>query len=65
MIKTSNFGIVVVEKIIGISLLAIGFILTYYTYSNQSIAGLAFPYFALAGVILVIIGVLLLVAKVE
>ena len=61
--EQSAFGLNLAEKILGLLLVIIGVALTYYTYSNQSAAGMATSYFIAAGIILTILGITMLVAK--
>jgi hypothetical protein len=65
MSKSMMFGISFIEKILGLILLIIGIILTYYTFTNKIVAGLAVPYFISAGILIMITGIILLIVKAE
>jgi hypothetical protein len=60
-----KFGVVFAEKVLGILLLAIGLVLTYETYGNQSVAGNLGSVFLLVGVVMAAFGVILILAKTE
>lgn len=58
-----SFGITFLEKILGIVTAVIGALLAYYTYSSPTIPAVASFSFFGAGLILVVIGVILVIAK--
>lgn len=58
-----SFGLVFLEKILGIIIAVMGALLTYYTYNSPSIPAIASFFFMVAGVILIVVGLLLLIAK--
>ena len=63
MSERLSFGITFLEKLLGIIMAAIGALLTYYTYTGPDIPAIASFFFLAAGIILVIIGIILVIAK--
>jgi len=53
----------VAEKIIGLIMVLMGVALTYYTYTNLSAAGISTFFFIGSGLILVVVGLILIIAK--
>ena len=60
-----SFGVTFIEKILGIITAVIGALLVYYTYYSPDIPSIASFFFSGAGLILVVIGVILVIAKTE
>ncbi len=60
-----KFGVVFAEKVLGILLFAIGLVLTYETYGNQTVAGNLGSVFLLIGIIMAAFGIILILAKTE
>ncbi len=52
-----------IEKIIGLVMIAIGAALTYYTYTSLSAAGASAVFFIGSGLILIVVGIFLVIAK--
>ena len=62
MSKEAPFGLTIIEKLLGFVMTAVGAITLYVVYSNLSSAPAPAP-FLLAGIILVVTGILLILAK--
>jgi hypothetical protein len=62
MSKEAPFGLTVMEKLLGLVMTAVGAITLYVVYTNLSSAPAPAP-FLLAGIILVVVGILLILAK--
>ena len=60
-----KFGVVFAEKVLGILLFAIGLVLTYETYGNQTGAGNLGSVFLLIGIVMAAFGIILILAKTE
>ena len=60
-----KFGVVFAEKVLGILLFAIGLVLTYETYGNQTVAGNLGSVFLLIGIVMAAFGIILILAKTE
>ena len=60
-----KFGIVFAEKVLGILLFAIGMVLSYETYGNQTVAGTLGSIFLLIGIVMAAFGIILILAKTE
>ena len=58
-----SFGVTFLEKILGIVTAVIGALLAYYTYDSPGVPAIASFFFFGAGLILVVIGVILVIAK--
>jgi len=65
MSKKMPAGLTFVEKIFGIIIAIVGLILTYYTYTNIDVAGIAASFSLAAGFMLIILGFILLIARAE
>ncbi len=63
MSQERALGITLIEKIIGIALMIIGSFLAYNTYKNSNIAGNAAFFFIAAGLMLIVLGFIILIAK--
>lgn len=63
MSEEKPVGLTFAEKLFGIIIFIIGFILTYYTYINQGTAGIGAWFFIAGGVSLMILGLIMLIAK--
>jgi predicted membrane chloride channel (bestrophin family) len=62
MSKEAPFGLAIMEKLIGLIMIAVGAIAFYVTYTNLSSAPAPAP-FLLASMILAVVGVFLVLAK--
>ena len=62
MSKEAPFGLAILEKLIGLIMIAVGAITFYVTYTNLSSAPTPAP-FLLASMILAVVGVFLVLAK--
>ena len=62
MSSTLPIGLTIVEKLLGLIMIAIGAITFYVTYTNLSSAPAPAP-FLLASIILVVVGIFLILAK--
>ncbi len=62
MSKEAPFGLTIVEKLLGLIMTAVGAITLYVIYTNFSSAPAPAP-FLLAGIILVMVGIILILAK--
>jgi hypothetical protein len=60
-----GFGETAIEKLCGFIILLVGIVSIYYTLTSSSVLGLFTGLFSLLGVILVVLGVFLLIVKVE
>ena len=60
-----KLGVVFAEKVLGILLFAVGIVLSYETYGNQTVAGTLGSIFLIIGVIMAAFGVILILAKTE
>ena len=58
-----TFGIAFLEKILGIIIAVIGALLAYFTYQSPGVPAIASFFFLGAGLILVAVGAILVVAK--
>lgn len=58
-----SFGVTFLEKILGIITAVIGALLVYYTYDSPGVPAIASFFFFGAGLILVVIGLVLVIAK--
>ena len=65
MSKETPISLTFVERIFGIIMALIGLILTYNTYVNLDAAGLAANFSIVAGISLIIFGLILLLAQTE
>jgi len=63
--KEAPIGLTFMEKLIGLVMIAIGAITFYVTYTNLGSAGASPILFLAAGLTLVVLGFLLLIAKTE
>jgi len=61
--EEAPYGLRVVQKIFGVVLLAIGILTTYNTYTNMSAAQLGANFFFVMGIALIVLGLILLVAR--
>jgi len=61
--EEAPYGLRVVQKIFGIVLLAIGILTTYNTYTNMSAAQLGAGFFVVMGIALIVLGFILIVAR--
>lgn len=59
------FGLTFAEKILGIIIALIGLILAYYSLNSPDVSGIARGFFIAGGIILIMLGLLLLIAKTE
>jgi len=62
MSKEAPFGLTIVEKLLGLVMTAVGAITFYVVYTNLSSAPAPAP-FLLAGIVLIVVGILLILAK--
>jgi len=62
MSSESPFGLVIMEKLVGLIMILIGAITFYVTYTNLSSAPIPIPFLG-ASIILAILGLLLVLAK--
>ena len=62
MSKEAPFGLTIMEKLLGLVMTAVGAITFYVVYTNLGSAPAPAP-FLLAGIILVVVGILLILAK--
>lgn len=60
-----SFGVTFIEKILGIITAVIGALLVYYTYYSPDVPAIASFFYFGGGLILVVIGVILVIAKTE
>jgi hypothetical protein len=65
MSEESSFGLTAFERFFGLIVLITGAIIAYYTAISTSTLGAYTPFFAFLCLVLVIIGVVLLTAKIE
>jgi hypothetical protein len=67
MTKEMPTGVLVIEKVFGFILIIIGAVVTYFTFTSPPVgdAGTFSSLFTIAGIILLVIGVLLVIAKTE
>jgi UPF0716 family protein affecting phage T7 exclusion len=62
MSKEAPFGLTIMEKLLGLIMAAVGAVSLYVIYTNFSSAPVPQP-FVLAGIILIVAGILLILAK--
>ena len=62
MSSEAPFGLIIMEKLVGLIMIVIGAITFYVTYTNLSSAPIPAPFLG-AGIILAILGLLLVLAK--
>ena len=65
MSKDTSSGLVAVERIFGAIIAIVGTIVTYYTYNNISTAGIGANLFFVIGIMLIITGLVLTVARIK
>ena len=65
MSEEGGFGIEVAEKFLGIIILAVGFLMLYYTLSSSAALAGWTGFFSFLSIVLVILGFVLLIVKVE
>ncbi len=65
MSEEGSFGENAAEKLFGVIILLIGIVSMYYTLTSSSVLGTFTGVFAFLGLILIILGAFLLIAKVE
>ena len=65
MSEEGSFGVNALEKFFGVIILIIGVVSMYYTFTSTSVLGTFTGVFGFLGLVLVILGVFLLIAKVE
>jgi hypothetical protein len=65
MSEEGSFGESAAEKLFGVIILLVGIVSMYYTWTSSSVLGAFTGVFGFLGLVLVILGVFLLVAKVE
>jgi len=65
MSEEGSFGVSAVEKFFGVIILIIGVVSMYYTFTSASVLGAFTGFFGFLGLVLIILGVFLLIAKIE
>lgn len=65
MSKRTSEGLAFTEKLLGMIIALLGAILMYQTYGNRDIGGIATAFFIGGGLLLIIVGAVLLIAKAE
>ncbi|RLI36451.1 hypothetical protein DRO55_03515 [Candidatus Bathyarchaeota archaeon] len=63
MSEDAPTGLILAEKLMGIIILIMGVLLSYYTYENIEAAGVSAVVFIIAGIALIILGIIMLIAK--
>jgi hypothetical protein len=65
MSEEAPLGLKVMEKLFGILLIAFGIIISFYYFKTEGLVGPGFIFFLIFGVVLIILGVFMLLVKVE
>lgn len=65
MSEEGSFGENAAEKLFGVIILLAGIVSMYYTFTSSSVLGMFTGVFGFLGLVLVILGMFLLIAKVE
>lgn len=65
MSEDGSFGENAAEKLFGVIILLAGIVSMYYTFTSSSVLGMFTGVFGFLGLVLVILGMFLLIAKVE
>lgn len=65
MSKEGPIGLTIMEKLLGILIILVGFIMFYVTYTNIGSIGSAPTFFLVLGIALIVLGVFVLIAKAE
>ena len=63
MSEKKALGLIATEKILGLIILIIGAILTYYTQTSPEAAKLLTGFFTFTGITLIILGTIMIIAK--
>lgn len=65
MSKEAPIGLTIMEKLLGLLIILVGFIMFYITYTNVASIGSAPTFFLALGIALIVLGVFVLIAKPE
>ena len=65
MSEEGSFGLTVAEKFFGLMLLIIGVLAAYYTFISSQALGAYTGFFGFLGIVLLVLGLILIIAKIE